>query len=52
MVFFFFFSIYMYIRFRVTGEEWLVKKPGEYLPGVFEEVSMKQVIFSFVAHEN
>ncbi|XP_078508524.1 major vault protein [Lissotriton helveticus] len=25
-------------RDRVTGEEWLVKKVGAYLPGVFEEV--------------
>ncbi|KAK0051986.1 major vault protein, partial [Biomphalaria pfeifferi] len=25
-------------NFRVTGEEWLVKEPGAYLPGVFEEV--------------
>ncbi|KAM4698036.1 major vault protein isoform 1-T2 [Rhinophrynus dorsalis] len=25
-------------RERVTGEEWLVKKVGAYLPGVFEEV--------------
>lgn len=25
-------------KFRVTGEEWLVKKPGAYLPGVYERV--------------
>ncbi|XP_059155439.1 major vault protein-like [Physella acuta] len=30
---------------RVTGEEWLVKEPGAYLPGVFEEViSIENVI--------
>ena len=23
---------------RVTGEEWLVKKTGAYLPGAYEEV--------------
>ena len=25
-------------RARVTGEEWLVKKTGAYLPGAYEEV--------------
>ena len=25
-------------NFRVTGEEWLVKKIGAYLPGAYEEV--------------
>lgn len=23
---------------RVTGEEWIVKKSGAYLPGVYEEI--------------
>lgn len=23
---------------RVTGEEWIVKKTGAYLPGVYEEI--------------
>ena len=26
-------------RKRVTGEEWFIRTPGAYLPGVFEEVS-------------
>ncbi|KAM4632593.1 major vault protein [Discoglossus pictus] len=36
-------------RERVTGEEWLVKKVGAYLPGVFEEVV--DVVDAFVLTE-
>lgn len=36
-------------RDRVTGEEWLVKKVGAYLPGVFEEVV--DVVDAFVLTE-
>ncbi|XP_053550670.1 major vault protein [Bombina bombina] len=36
-------------RDRVTGEEWLVKKVGAYLPGVFEEVV--DVVNAFVLTE-
>ncbi|KAK3701446.1 hypothetical protein RRG08_015866 [Elysia crispata] len=37
-------------RFRVTGEEWLVKKPGEYLPGVFEEVVSVNSSYTITPH--
>jgi hypothetical protein len=35
------FFIVLFSRKRVTGEEWLVKKPGAYLRGVWEEVGNK-----------
>ena len=39
-------TVYLFLLFsqdrdgtlRVTGEEWLVKKTGAYLPGAYEEV--------------
>jgi major vault protein len=34
---------------RVTGEEWLVKKTGAYLPGAYEEVV--DVVDAFVLTE-
>ncbi|GFR87232.1 major vault protein-like [Elysia marginata] len=37
-------------RFRVTGEEWLVKKPGAYLPGVFEEVISVDKSYTITPH--
>ncbi|GFO34278.1 major vault protein [Plakobranchus ocellatus] len=37
-------------RDRVTGEEWLVKKPGAYLPGVFEEVVHVDSSYTITPH--
>ena len=34
---------------RVTGEEWLVKKTGAYLPGAYEEVV--EVVKAYVLTE-
>ena len=33
-------------KHRATGETWLVRDVGAYLPGVFEEVSISLSIFS------
>ena len=35
---------------RVTGEEWLVKQMGAYLPGAYEEVV--EIVFAYVLTEN
>ena len=39
-------------RARVTAEEWLITKPGAYLPGVFEQVlfSLLEILLPDYAH--
>ena len=32
---------FLFLRDRVTGEEWLVREPGSYLKGIYEEVIHK-----------
>lgn len=36
-------------RARVTGEEWMVKKTGAYLPGAYEEVA--EIVNAYVLTE-
>lgn len=33
---------FFYLRKRLTGEEWMINKPGAYLPEVYEEVKHVQ----------
>ena len=37
-------------KMRVAGEEWMVKKNGAYLPGVYEEVVEKSTAYYFRFH--